>query len=301
MKLGIVVVYLVNAENERLLDLHLSQIEKYTEVPYTIYGSANRSIPEIRERLQRHPKIKICECPTTDLRKAEEHAYYLEHLTKYAIEDGASHIVTMHVDSFPICPGWAQELAAKLTGSCVFATLEGINTACLFFNRNFYLKYCPKFLVSETDHASKEYWQFQKTYDVDPQSGVGFAFKAYLQGLGWYYLKESINEKDKSGIYDNRYFHLGSIVYLEEQHYKATSINVGPKFILFTERIINWSKLIIPRKIREYLRKYFRIPIDNYVDKPRIKSAKAMLQSRKEKLLADPEAYLQGLRAGQDH
>jgi hypothetical protein len=301
MKLGIVVVYLVSAENEKLLDLHLSQIEKYTDVPYTIYGSTNRSIPAIRERLRRHPKIKICECPQTDLRGPAEHAYYLEQLTKYAIDDGASHVVTMHVDSFPIRLHWAVDLVAKLYGSCAFITLDGINTACLFFNRDFYLSHSPKFSISETEHDGKEYWQFQRMYDVDPQSGVGFAFKAYLQNLTWYYLGESVRGKDKTGIYDNKFFHLGSLVHLSEQNHETVDINTESKFIPVAEKIINWSKLIISRKIREFLRKYFRISIDNYIDNARIKLAKEMLQNKKEKLLANPEAYLQSLRVGNDH
>lgn len=297
IKLGIIVVYMVNPEDAKLLDLHLEYIEKYTDVPYTIYGSANRLLPQFRQQLEQHPRIKICDCPVTDLRGAAEHAYYLEHLTKYAVDDGVSHIVTMHVDSFPISLNWTQELLGRLDDKCVFVTLAGINTACLFFRRDFYLRYKPRFLIAEEVHQSKKYWQFQKTNDFVPQSGVGFAFKAYQEGLAWYCLTELRHRKRGTGIFDNKIFHLGSHFYLGEKNFR-TSVN-EKKIAHLADRMIAWAKLIIPRESREFLRAHFETPINCYIDSHRLQLAKALLKNRKEKLLADPEAYLNNLRTYQ--
>lgn len=301
MKLGIVVVYLVNAENEKLLELHLSQIEKYTEIPYTIYGSANRSAPEIVERLQRHPKVKICECSSTNLRGGEEHAYYLELLTNYAIQDGASHIVTMHVDSFPIRLHWAEELAAKLSSSYAFATIEETNTACLFFSREFYIMYHPTFLLSPKEQTSSQYWQYQKEYDATPHSGIGYGFKAYMEGLSWYYLKDSTKSEDGSKIYDGIIFHLISAVYLGSMNAKNIPILKKAGFVQIVKKATLLARLVITRRQRELLRKIFGLPIYYLIDRPRLATEKVKLRERKKELLADPESYLQSLRSGRDH
>ena len=124
MKLGIVVVYLVTERNEKLLDLHLSQIENNTEVPYKIYGSAARLYPKFRQKLQQNPNVKICDCRQyieEHKQRRYEHSFYLEQLIKFAIDDGVSHVAVLHVDSFPIRPGWAKELAAKLSETCAVA------------------------------------------------------------------------------------------------------------------------------------------------------------------------------------
>jgi len=80
MKLGIVVVYLVAEEDEALLDLHLSQIDKCTQAPHCTYASANRLLPRFRARIEQFPHIRICDVPDTGLRDSQEHAYYLDRL-----------------------------------------------------------------------------------------------------------------------------------------------------------------------------------------------------------------------------
>lgn len=292
MKLAIIVVYIVSPENAGLLDLHLAQIEKNTSSPFTIYAGVNRLLPQFRHLLACNERVKICRCPDTDLRSVSEHSFYLEHLTKYAIQDGATHIVTLHLDSFPVRQAWDMELASKLIDSCSFVTLEGINTACLFFHRDFYLKYKPTYLITDDIRSGKEYWQFQKKFDIDPHSGSGFAFRAYQKGLFWHCLKKSIRGKEKMQIFGNMILHLVGIV-----HVGAVDTHVGKRKWqgMAIERAIGFLKLVIPRKAREYLRNNFLISFFGYVDGPRIDLEKSALQKRKEKLLSDPEGYINSL------
>lgn len=105
MKLAILVVYLFDANTQDLLDLHIRYIRKFTDVPYTIYGSVSRLSSENRQKLAAYPEIQQYDFPITDLRGPAEHSYYLDHLAKIAIQKGATHVVTLHLDSFPVCLG----------------------------------------------------------------------------------------------------------------------------------------------------------------------------------------------------
>jgi hypothetical protein len=219
MKLGIVVVYLVEPDSEPLLQLHWNLIERYTSVPYRIYASANRLLPQFREALALHPKLEACDIPTTDRRGGPEHAYYLDRLVDIAIADGASHVAVLHVDSFPVRAGWAEELIGRLDDACVFAGVMRTEmqdhkplTAGMLFPRSFHQKYRPTFLLSESEMATAEYRDYRKAHDHLPDSGVGYGFAAFANGLDWLPLPKSNKAEDHpriAAIYGDTFFHLG--------------------------------------------------------------------------------------------
>jgi len=293
MRLGIVVVYLIDEDDEQLLDLHLSQIKRCTQVPYTIYASVNRLQPGFRRKLEQRPDVMICDIPNTDLRGMEEHAHYLECLTRVAIEDGVSHVVTLHVDSFPIRSGWAEELAQKLSETCVFATLENINTACLFFTRDFFLKYHPAFLLSDQVYASLEFKQYLERLKPIVHSGIGYGFNAYVEGLSWYSLREFVTDATYpfGGIYDDLIFHLQGAV-LIGQDPNSPPVLQKSGYIAFVENLGTVVRWVIPEHIRKLLRKHFRIPIEYLADRPRKIESKKRLKIARQRLLADPESFL---------
>jgi len=306
IKLGIVVVYFVKEENKALLDLHFKQIERHTKVPYTIYGSINRLLPEFRKKVALHPKVKICECTTTDLRSDKEQIYYLEHLIGEAIADGCSHIVTLHVDSFPVRSDWVEVLASKLTESCIFAIpYYGNYTACLFFERDFYLKYRPTFSLSPEEFSSKQYIQFCKKFEHIPHAGFGFIYKAYLENLSWFPLTESKKKSAQfvfhSNIYNDIIFHLNaaaspdnipvtktSFIYLRKWLWRYLWASVF-KIILLTK--IQQKALGSIRPIRKMISwgwrhigfRMFYLHVNWY---------------ERKKLLEDPDSYLDYLRTG---
>jgi hypothetical protein len=285
-KLGIVVVYLVAEEDGDLLDLHLRQIEKNTRSPYIIYGTANRLLPQFRERLAQHPQVRISECPTTEHRGGTEHAHYLEHLIRVAVEDGASHIVILHVDSFPVRTGWEEELAAKLTASCVFVTIEHANTACVFFHRDFYVRYCPTLLLSKDEKASPAYQQYLEKFNTRDHSGVGYGFKAYIEELTWEYLPVSTNIRGHGQIYGDMIFHLVGTT--RKRFYPRPK----SKYVRLLQRL----NLFIPQSAKQWFGTRFSVFIEHLTKKLPQGYAKQKFEPTRKALLEDPEAYLDSIR-----
>jgi len=296
VKLAILVVYMVAAENERLLDLHLARIAQYTEVDYTIYGSINGLLPEFHAKLAEHPRVKICSFPSTLETNAEEHSYYLERLAAIAIEDGASHLLVLHVDSFPIKNGWIGQLASHLSESCVLVTTskKGVPhkpTAGLFLTREFYLRYGPAFLLTQTDLESEPYQRFREAYPVVSwDSGMGYLFKAFAEGLSWYPL-ERTHKAGGSAIYGQLIFHLeGAYI---SKGVVDRKLNPGQKAVRGLMIALKHTILpFIPTKII-YNRSGWLRPILIRINR------KLMLDSlhaeERRDLLTDPEAFVERL------
>jgi len=308
MKLGIIVVYAVKQENDKLLELHLSQIEKHTHVPYTIYGSANRLLPEFRQKLMQHPKVKICECEHTELRDAAEHGFYLEQLVKCAILDNVTHLAILHVDSFPIRSDWAEELAGKLSDHCVLAaTIRDEEydrkpfTACMFFHRDFYLKYHPTFQLSRGELSSQPYKKYLSEFGPIYESGIGYGFTIRREGLTWHPLVRSNRGENHhiiGSIYGDLIFHLGSA---------NREIKCFPRDdVQFFEIGRVRKKLVALRKsIAVLLPNMLRRQVDNFLPRtvvdflfPQYRSNEQALRIVRERLLNDPESYLNFLKTG---
>jgi hypothetical protein len=300
MKLGIIVVYLVPEDNEQLLDLHLSQIEKNTDVPYVIYAGANRLAYRFREKLANQPKVKICELPETDLRGKFEHAFYLDRLVAEAVQDGASHICTLHLDSFPIRPAWATDLAALLVGNCVLVGFlrddrydRAPMTACMMFTREFYLSHRPTFLPSDEILASAEYHRYSKLWRNFGDSGVGYGFKIFSEGLVWIPLTRTDGGTGghSFGIFGDVVFHLGGVVYLK-RHGSGSRVLSPTRFtIALEQRLGRLLRTLIPRALWVRLRR--QLP-QKFVQDFSI----GRMKNWESELAADPEGFLRSLRDG---
>ncbi len=294
MKLGIVVVYLFGEESTALLDLHLRQLAAHTTGPYVIHGSANRLAPPLRTHLAAQPCVRLHDLPATTLRGGEEHAYYLDHLVRLAVADGVTHVAIMHLDSFPVRAGWAEELADRLSDTCVLATLPGIHTACLLFRREFYERYHPPLRLSAAVRASPAYREFLTRCQPIEHTGIGYGFTAFTHGLSWATLRQTQGggPHDHGTVYDDLIFHLRAAVWLGEQSPPPLGLLGSPAYRWLVRVVSAAGRAVLPLAARQRLRGWLAGPFRRLVDRPRAVDRGAQIRHAKSCMVADLEAYL---------
>jgi hypothetical protein len=311
MKLGIVVVYLVSERDEGLLRLHLAQIERCTRVPYGIYAGVNRLLPQFRTVLEENPRVQICDCRTVDLRESREHVFYLEHLIQAALDDGCTHIATLHMDSFPIREGWAEMLAGLLSDACPLAAVmtdeqfdRKPNTACIFFRGDFYQQHRPKFLLSEEERSTSAYAEYRRAFTHIPDSGVGFGYELHIEGLTWHPLVRSDLASERSafgGAFGGLIFHLGGASWFDfhmgTRSAPASAGGFRTAFVREYYRFVQQAGGLIPGRLRPLFR-----PVKQLERVVRRRTANRLRQGiyerERQRLLDDPEAYVRELQTG---
>jgi hypothetical protein len=190
----------------------------------------------------------------------------------------------------------------------VFTPYYGAYTACLFFQRDFYLKYRPTFFVPEDERSSEKYKIFCKKFEHIPHAGAGYLFKAYSEGLSWYPLRESNKGNAHYGyicsIYDDLVFHLAVWTYSEYEIRKNTSLICVRKWswkhfwfpifrILFSgtqQQALGTKKFFIPRHLMSLGWKHLGFPM----------FFTPIQWHERKQLLEDPESYLNYLRTVKD-
>jgi hypothetical protein len=298
VRLGIVVVYMAEDDQQALLELHLGRIARHTAVPYTIHGVAARLAPGCRQRLEQSPNLRLHDLAPTELRRSGEHSYYLEQLVRAAVDDGATHVVTLHLDSFPVRDGWVDALVGTLSDSCAFATIEGINTACLLFHRDFYHRYRPAFRLTPAEQASRQVESYVRERRPHRHSGVGYGLRAWENGMRWHEMRVSGGRADASGdaIYDDLIFHLGGAMRLTGvpvREMPGLVRQLGPTRF---ESILRVMRMIAPQPLRRWLRVWLKSGLAALIDRPRSEWRSEAMIMRSARLLANPDVYIEALR-----
>jgi len=295
MKLAILVVYLVSDENEKLLDIHLEQIDKYTNSPYKIYASVNLLSLKQRQNLRKHPKIKICDCPGYEGpmdrdRALYEHSYYLDHLVKCALEDDITHIVVLHPDSFPVKFKWESILMEYLSESSQLVTLQYSPTSCLFFKREFAQDYQPSFAPTIKTQQDKKFITYLKERNLILESGIGYKYTGYIEGFNWHKLKRTNKGNDHyhfGSIYGDLIFHLGAAEHKDRSFPEQKEFNLLYSFKNILVRLI-------PQIIKNRMRGYLLInPLSL-----RSISRQQSFEDIRNRLFTEHDNYIQFLRTG---
>ena len=305
MKLGIAVVYLVREGNERLLDLHLDSIRRHTGVPYAIYGSTNRLAPGVRDRLTERPEVRAIAVPDTELTKSEEHAFYLECLIAAALDDGVSHVAVFHVDSFPVRSEWAEETAAALSERRPFAAAvrdtrcdDKPFTAFMLVRAEFLRERRPRFLLDGEERRSAAYRSYRRRLPHHPDSGVGFGLLAYREGLEWLRLERSNRGEDHAhfgSIYGDTVFHLGAAAWRRKDFPGSR----GPTGVLDLRAHLGPALgRTLPAKARAWLKRVMSRAVPALDIEAKYAANEAAFEAVRQRLLADPEAYIDHLRFG---
>ncbi len=295
MKLGILVVYLVSEDNERLIDIHLDQIKKNTTTDFVLYACTNMLLPQFVDKLKQFKYVKLNKFskyngPIEDRRGAKEHSYYLDQLIKVAIKDNVTHFAIFHPDSFPVKPGWENELSKKLTESLVLISIFPQMSGCAFFSRNFYLNNKPSLLPKSQEELSLQWAKFQKTNEPSNliETGMGYAFKAYTEGLIWYKLKRSNREEYHhhfGGIYDDLIFHLGS----------ASGYKSRPMKGYLKNTIFNRAKQFLIKIMPDSIKSKIRNTLPAKVISPEIEKNRRDFLKLRDMLFNDTENFLHNL------
>lgn len=280
-------MYLVDDANERLLDIHLEKLKEYTTSSFTLYAGINMLMPKFVDKLKQHDFIKPVMCgdyigEDEDRRGAKEHSYYLTQLINTAIKDGMTHIAIFHPDSFPIKIGWDTYFGNKLSDTCVLVSIFPQMSGFTFFNRNYYINNNPRLLPRAQEESSSTWIDFQKENRAIGlvETGMGYAYNAYLKGLSWYKLNRSNRgeyHNHFASIFDDYIFHLGSAS--EYKNRPMTGYIKDSTYNKIKRSVINSIPISIKNKLKKIIPNKIIYPETNQNKKDYLKIRRLLLNN----------------------
>jgi hypothetical protein len=221
------------------------------------------------------------------------------------VNDGATHISTLHLDSFPIRTGWAEYLAGYLTEECPLVVTDQQITACLFFAREFWLQNRPKMRLSGDETGLSSFYAYLPSHHpacfID-DSGIGYAFATYSNGREWRSLSATAGKPGLGTIYEDTIYHLVGTTRVRAQVARVESSLSGARRRLAVSLVTAaWSMLppAVMRLIRAKIRKSFDTGSRSVLGGPYTLDRVARLQRQDRAIRAlaqDPDHFLAMLR-----
>lgn len=217
MRLAICVVYVIEPGWEWLLDLHLRKIRACTTVPFRILAATPRLSEAAREMLEACPEVVFPDLPPTSARQGAEHGHYMDGLLAHAAAGDFTHFATFDADSFPLAPGWAERLIARLGPATPFAAVLRAENgdrilphpSGMIGEIDFIRTHAPRF-YPEGDAAAED---FARRNGQRFDTGIGYARVCEEAGVDWLPLLRSNAREEHvllAGIYGDEIFHLGA-------------------------------------------------------------------------------------------
>lgn len=292
MKLGIIIVYVFEDAMQPMFDLHIDRIRAHTRRPFRIYAAGHKLPPAQRAHVEGVPEIYLpnMNLPLEVLNRGTrvEHSFCLAQLADIAIEDSCTHIISMHLDSFPLEDGWVEAFISPIDKGEVVVTSIVPNgySAGLCWRRDFHLERRPPMLVSESEREGLEFRRFVEefpNYD-HVETGLGVIFTAWQRGLGW----RRIGTDEDRKIYGGILFHMVGATFRTLVDVQPIKDSLAARILWpFAKRIIRLLPKGAGRRIRSLFVDHDKMTRDGSV---RSKAAENAA------LMADPDSYLAELR-----
>ena len=306
MKLGIAVVYLVRDDSEVLLRLHLDRIRRHTSVPYAIHGTALRLPRPFHHYLDaRNIRLHQLSGPTEVLAHIE-HSWFLTQLLQRALDDGCSHLATLHVDSFPIADHWAQQLAASLSPqvpvTAVMEPMEGDtmarpNLAGMMALAEFWRESRPSLIPTPELEKTAEWRRFIERHQQGVvHSGVGLGYRLEQTGKTWAPILRTNSRRRHpvlAGVYGDKIFHLGAAT--RAKHFFTNPVPVSETAAMRLRRgLAATVRRILPASIRRIFRPLR--PLGNFYDERPLRTNERIYSEIRRELFVDPDHFLDQTR-----
>jgi hypothetical protein len=301
VQLGIVVVCVGGEDDRPLLELHLDFIRRLTDVRYTIYAGVDRLAAPLVELLAQDPSVRPLTFGAIPERDSLEHSHYLTLLTERALADGVTHVAHLHMDSFPVRPGWARELAEECGAECALAGVAASElgqegrprVSGMLVPRTFYDTYGPVVSLAAVPRNEPDYRAYSRQF-VGEDSGDPYGYLLARHNLPWRRLVRSNAREDHyllGGLYGDVFFHLGAA--------SRPVRRFPPKRPSRTQfRGLQWlrrtGRRLLPEGLRERVPDALRGLLNP--DGANVQANNDAFAQIRERLLTDPEGYLAYLR-----
>jgi len=286
VRLAVLVVYHFDDFLQGLVAVHLDHLRRYTPPGTVIFGAAIRLARAQHNWLSAQPDVHLPELGTLPHGYREEHNGALDRLAKIAFHEGATHVATMHQDSFPVRADWLARLTTDLDAITPFAVAERRAYNCCMVWDESWQAHGPTMLPGDAlrDQAMPKLMAERPDLDFS-DGGIGHLLLAHSLGLGWRALRHTAPD-----ILDGRILHLtGSSRIAHAERIPRRDTNLATKLRSLARPMLPH----IPKRLRKSLGRAVGV---HSVQTPEVSIGRdGSAQDKRDqvsRLVADPDAYV---------